>query len=219
MDRGNIFSGGAFRVTVYATSTLLTVFVLTGIVGYRYLQQAQYEHARNWAQPVIGMFQNLYAEGGDAAVAERVRHMADWQDPASRLLSVYRESGDVIGGAFKLRIAPQSWHVRSIVPEEDSGQSSEYYLQSVKIGTHTFVVGEDLTPLVRIEAIFIRTLMIIGSFLGYFASRATQIKLEHMGRALRRFADGDTAIRLPVTTANDQIDVIAQSRTMACINA
>ncbi|MFC6758468.1 hypothetical protein ACFQFQ_01450 [Sulfitobacter porphyrae] len=108
MDRGNIFSGGAFRVTVYATSTLLTVFVLTGIVGYRYLQQAQYEHARNWAQPVIGMFQNLYAEGGDAAVAERVQHMADWQDPASRLLSVYRESGDVIGGAFKLRIAPRA---------------------------------------------------------------------------------------------------------------
>lgn len=218
MDRGNIFSGGAFRVTVYATSTLLTVFLLTGIVGYRYLQQAQYEHARNWAQPVIGMFQNLYAQGGDAAVAERVQHMAEWQDPASRLLSVYRESGDVIGGAFKLRIAPQSWHVRSIVTEEDSGQSSEYYLQSVKIGTHTFVVGEDLTPLVRIEAIFIRTLMIIGSFLaacfvalGYFASRSIQVKLEHMGRALRRFADGDTAIRLPVTTANDQIDRVAQT--------
>ena len=75
MDRGNVFSGGAFRVTVYATLVLAIVFVATAIAGYRYLQQEQYEQARTRTAPVIDMYRDIQARGGDAAVEAHLRGM------------------------------------------------------------------------------------------------------------------------------------------------
>ncbi|NIZ12739.1 HAMP domain-containing sensor histidine kinase [Phaeobacter sp. HF9A] len=218
MDRGNILSGGAFRVTVYATLTLLIVFMLTGILGYRFLQRAQFEHAQDRGAPVIESFRKIHAEGGDQAIAATAKTISDWVGPTSRLLSIYSSSGESLGGTFAIQLPPQGWHVRSIANATDPTHPREYYLTSVKIGSYTFVVGEDLAPLRRIEAIFVRTLMVIGAFLslsfvalGYLTSKGIQSKLEQMGDALQRFAAGAMAVRLPTSRSNDQVDRVARS--------
>ena len=97
-----------------------------------------------------------------------------------------------------------------------TGEMQQFYLTSVQIGAHRFVIGEDLAPLERIEAIFIRTLMLIGALLsllfialGYSTSRSVQIKLEQLDKGLTAFAGGDTSARLPVLPANDQIDRVS----------
>jgi signal transduction histidine kinase len=213
MDRGNVFSGGAFRVTVYATLLLAVVFVLTAIAGYRYLQDEQYEQVRARAEPVIGAYRSIHDQGGDAAVAAHLSETAS----RAEVLSVRDASDTRIGGGFDLSMPVAGWHVRQ-VPTGAEGQSEPYYLRAEQIGSHRFVIGEALAPLQRVEFIFIRTLMSIGALLalafvalGYLTSRSVQGKLEQMGRALQRFAGGETDTRLPVAAANDQVDRIAQT--------
>ncbi|UOA28645.1 HAMP domain-containing sensor histidine kinase [Pseudosulfitobacter sp. DSM 107133] len=213
MDRGNVFSGGAFRVTVYATLVLAIVFVLTAVAGYRYLQEEQYGQVRARAEPVIGMYRSIYSQGGDAAVAAYLGKTAS----RAEVLSVRDASDTRIGGGFDLSMPVAGWHVRQ-VPTGAEGQSEPYYLRAEQIGSHRFVIGEALAPLQRVEFIFIRTLMSIGALLalafvalGYLTSRSVQGKLEQMGRALQRFAGGETDVRLPVAAANDQVDRIAQT--------
>lgn len=217
MDRGNVFSGGAFRVTVYATLVLAIVFVATAIAGYRYLQEEQYEQARARTAPVIEMYRDIQARGGDAAVAAHLREMAAPLGPVERVLSVRDESGAQVGGWFDLTLPPGGWRVQDM-PAAADGSSERYYVRVEQIGGLRFIFGEALAPLERVEIIFIRTLMIIGAFLslafialGYLTSRSVQRKLERMGAALRAFAGGDTDARLPVATTNDQVDRIAQT--------
>ncbi len=218
MDRGNIFSGGAFRVTVYATLILAIVFLLTAVSGYVYLQDEQFEQSRDRGKPVIELFQQIYADGGDAAVLAHLAQVSSWARPTSKLLGVYHETGEIIGGAYHLIVKPQDWHVRSVVTNQDTGTAEEFYLTSVSIGSHTFVIGEAIAPLQRVETIFIRTLMFIGTFLslafvalGYLTSRSVQVKLEHMDQALGKFAGGNIDIRLPVSNSNDQIDRVSST--------
>ena len=217
MDRGSILSGGAFRVTVYATAVLALVFLLTAMLGYRYLQQEQYEQSQDRIQPIITMFQNLYEQGGDQAVAEHISRIKEAGGHANNLLTVFNEEGRKVAGAFNVKIIPQDWHVRTIITHQEMDLTGEYYLTSVKIGAHTFVIGEDLAPLERIETIFIRTLAMIGAFLGlvfialgYGTSSAIERKLEQMGDTLERVSDGDTNARLSLSNANDQIDRLSR---------
>lgn len=216
MDRGNVFSGGAFRATLYATFAMIAVFFTTAIIGYRYLQEEQLAQSRDRLQPVIEMFQYAYDTGGDAAVREHLAKLSDATVSAAKVLSVRAPTGDFIDGRFKLEIPPQSWHKRAVVTDLASGSMEQYYLTSIQIGAHTFVIGEDLEPLERIEAIFIQTLMLIGALLslvfialGYGMSRSVQIKLEQLDKGLSAFAGGDTTARLPVQPANDQIDRVS----------
>tara|TARA_R110002033_G_scaffold5947_6_gene24388 strand:+ start:4230 stop:5591 length:1362 start_codon:yes stop_codon:yes gene_type:complete len=215
MDRGNVFSGGAFRVTVYATLVLAIVFVATAIAGYTYLQDEQYEQVRARAAPVIEMYRDIEARGGDAAVTAHLDETAGLAGTIDRLLSVRDASGAQIAGQFDLSLPPGGWQVQEI--PTDGGHAS-YYLSVEQIGGMRLVIGEALAPLERVEIIFIRTLMIIGGVLslafvalGYLTSRSVQRKLERMGQALRAFAGGDTDARLPVATSNDQVDRIAQT--------
>lgn len=217
MDRGNVFSGGAFRVTVYATLVLAIVFVATAIAGYRYLQEEQYEQARARTAPVVEMYRDIQARGGDAAVVTHLRGMAARVGPVERVLSVRDEGGAQIGGRLNLTLSPGGWQVQDIAAAAD-GTPKRYYLRVEQIGGLQFVFGEALAPLERVEIIFIRTLMIIGAFLalafialGYLTSRSVQRKLERMGAALRAFAGGDTDARLSVAATNDQVDRIAQT--------
>jgi len=216
MDRGNVFSAGAFRATLRATFAMIAVFLTTAIIGYRYLQEKQLGQSRARLQPVIEMFQYAYDTGGDAAVRAHLAKLSATPVSAAKVLSARAPSGEYIGGRFKLEITLQSWHKRSLVTDPASGEMQQFYLTSVQIGAHRFVMGEDLAPLERIEAIFIRTLMLIGALLslvfialGYGTSRSVQIKLEQLDKGLTAFAGGDTSDHLPVLPANDQIDRVS----------
>lgn len=96
MDRGNVFSGGAFRATLYATFAMIAVFLTTAIIGYRYLQEEQLGQSRVRLQPVIEMFQYAYDSGGDAAVRAHLAKLSATPVSAANVLSAR-----ALGGLYR----------------------------------------------------------------------------------------------------------------------
>jgi len=216
MDRGNIFSGGAFRVTVYATTVLVALCITVAFAGYRYIQNEQINQLRGFLAPIGTALHTIQQGEGDAEFLIDARILSRQLEPSGRLIAVFDATGEQIIGARRVTPDITDWSVRAL-PGPDGTPGQEYYLTASTIGTHTLVVGASLEPVERIGEAFIRILFLITAFLsiifialGYATSRMVQLKLERLGDTLALVGEGHTDARLPVSPANDQIDRVAR---------
>jgi len=216
MDRGNVFSGGAFRVTLYATAVLVVLCSVIAFVGYRYIQDEQLLQLRTFLSPTAEGLRLEAAENGVDEFIEQGQRLAKAFEQKARLIAVYDSTGRQIVGSPGLVPDFEGWAIRPVAIG-DGGEAEDYCMSATDIAGMTVVVGAALVSVHRIENTLIRTLFSITAFLamifialGYGTSRVVQSKLEGIENALERVGDGDRDVRLPVFAANDQIDRVAR---------
>lgn len=217
MDRVNIFSGGAFRVTLYATSILVFVTVAMAAVGYRSIQAELYQQIREQIGAIVTALQTIQQTKGDAALLEEARIAATGLDRIGRSLDLFDAEGQKVVGTLLVVPDFDGWTTRDLQMDASPAATQDLYLVSARLGVHTLVVGAPLGELHRIEVAFIRILFAITAFLsilfiglGYATSRLAQRKLDQMSDTLERVSDGQTDARLIVSSANDQIDRVSR---------
>ncbi|MGB3243053.1 MAG: HAMP domain-containing sensor histidine kinase [Sulfitobacter sp.] len=216
MDRGNIFSGGAFRVTLYATLVLIAVCTITAVFGYRYIQEAQLAQLRDRLQFVTEALEETYDQSGSDALIQEIETVGNRIVRDGQIVSLINQSGEWIAGSHLNGTDFANTAKRKLTLGSGTGDTAEYYLTKSVIGPYVLLTGANLGPVRSVELVFIRSLMLIAAFLtlvfitlGYLTSRGIQAKLELIDATLGKFANGEVSIRLPVSTSNDQVDRVS----------
>lgn len=216
MDRGNILSGGAFRVTVYATLVLVVVAFLTAFFGHRDIEAQQLREIRDRFEPVVASFQTVLANEGEEGFLEQAQLMVPKLERMNRLIAVFDASGTQVAGSVPIPHDFDGWATVAVQTELSPSGQQDAYLFATTIGARRLVIGSSLAYVEQVEAVFVRSVILVTSalsllfvVLGYVTSRSVQIKLERIDETLQRFSDGQTDARLELSAANDQIDRVS----------
>ncbi len=213
MLRGNVFSGAAFRVTLYATAILVAVTVAMATYGYRTIQTELYGQIQGQVGTLVETLRTAHQDGGDEGLAARAKGLAAGMLRNNQYLNLFDRDGQKLIGSLNVVPDFDGWARRTV----QSDTPEEFYLFATRVGTHTLVVAVRLAEIHRIEIVFIRSLAAITAFLailfitlGYITSRLVEDKLEGMSRTLEQVGGGDTGARLKISDANDQIDRVSR---------
>ncbi len=219
MDRGNIFSGGSFRATLYGTLVFLVVMVVSGLLAHRFVENRLEEDLQSQIDASAAAFEAVFREEGRTGLAETLTRMAPELNRTHRIAALFDETGAQIIGNRRVSPDIPNWSIQMVADAGGAqGEPARYYLKRVPLDDMTMVLGRDMRFIDQIELRLIQSLIAVGGLmtlvfitLGYRISRSVQDKLEQMDTILGRVATGDGDARLPVSSANDQIDRVSRA--------
>lgn len=216
MDRANILSGGSFRATFYGAVAFLGVLAVSGVLAIWFIENGLRDQMRIQLTAEINAFHEHFETGGAAGVIGEARELAPIFARTHVLLLVFDAEGNRLVGRRDVTPDFSGWVTREVAGGVSGLPAQDYYMTAVPLGDLTLVIGRDLQFLHQFELVTIQAFLVVGAimtlvliFLGYWISRQVQNKLDAMGEALFRVAQGETEVRLAVSDDGDQIDRIA----------
>lgn len=220
MDRGNIFSGSSFRATLYGAIVFLVIMAVAGILAHRFIDNHLMDDLRSQIDADMTHYQELFQEAGLEGLIARINQRAAPPGQGHQVVALFDSQGAMIAGNRAVDAHFASTSVQKIADDDhDLGETYAYFLMNRALGDDILVIGRDLRRVDGIKGALVQSMIAIGAVMtlvfitiGYQMSRTIQTKLEQIDDTLERVANGDSDIRLPVSSVNDQID--RMSRTM-----
>ncbi|MEO8224166.1 MAG: HAMP domain-containing sensor histidine kinase [Gammaproteobacteria bacterium] len=211
----NVFSGGAFRSALLFVLAFLVVQVVTGVALYYTASSALYDQLEGQISEEALLFQQIYARGGRAALADAVGKLESPALAGDRAVGLFDQQGLRIAGNLDLAPDYLGWRTTTfdrLLPHPHG----EYRLYATSLDAGTVVVGRNTRFIQAAVDRLLFSLVLAGLavtvtslLIGYWSSRQMLGKLEILSTTLEMTSQGDTAVRIPVSGSNDQIDHIA----------
>lgn len=171
----------------------------------------------NLAEVESELLREIYARQGQAGLERAIRRMGQDGQVAERTYGLFNSENLKLAGEFPARPDFVGIGRRPVEVVRAGAINGRYVVFVERVDALTLVVGRDDT-LVRhamkrlsIGAAGFGTLLIaLLLFLGLWASRTAQMRLDRMDAGLQSFAQGQIKTRLPVSERNDQIDRVSE---------
>lgn len=216
MHLGNISSGASFKAALLFVAVFLTVMASTGWVVASMLRVSLIEELEAEISADTNFLVQTYKQGGYATLVNVVHQMAKAPVHSERVVALFSPSGERLAG---LDIAqPDFIGWGALAPSDIKGMNNSKY--RVYVTSHNdivIVVGQSTELIQAAQDSLLVTLITAGLFVtgmtplvGYAISRRVFRRLETIAQTLEKVSQGNTAIRLPVQSSNDQIDRISR---------
>ncbi len=216
MDHASIFSGAAFRTAVHAALAVMATLIATALMAFLFVQQTLEQEIQREILTEQVMLREIYDKGGEAAL---LRTIAEINNPVSlsrRAIGAFGPDGLKLAGNIAQAPGQHSFARTALRIAGKGDAALPYYVYTTLFDQIVLVIGHDLSAVTATERRLV--LALIGSglaaglvilLIGYASSRKSLRKLNSLEATLNEVSQGDTAIRVPVTGENDQIDRIA----------
>lgn len=201
---------------LWVTAIVVVVMGFAGWYVYTQVTGALTEQLRLRITEDYSLISQAYDRGGEQGMVEFIDQATATRSATTFSFGMFGRDGRYfIGSVTK---APQfsGW---GVVPVDgtDASEPNQQMAYAGEIGDHVVVVGLTSRIVQRVGDAVIRALAVAGlaivaaGLLTAFAfSRGTSFKLHAMTRTLEQVGRGNSDIRLPIGSANDQIDFVSR---------
>lgn len=216
MPPASAFSGSAFRSAIMVL--VVAAFVLSG-AGWLILSMTRTALEGQLRARILEDFDLLgdaFAEDGEVGLVQFISSATATRSDKQYAFGMFAKDGTYMTGNIMAMPAATGWEVVG----ESSGQpvgEAGFLEYSENIGDHLVVVGRSLDVVMATIGAIVSAMIISGILvalaavgIGVFLSRGVSVKLEAMARTLDEVSRGNSEIRLPVGTANDQVDAVSR---------
>ncbi len=217
MDRANVLSGTAFRTAVYATLAVLATLVVAGVGAFVFVQQTLEEEIKHQMLAEQVMLREIYERGGEAALIQTIAEISNPVALSQRAIGLFGPDGLKLAGNISYVPRDDNFHRTSLTINGNGETPRPYYVHTALLDQIVVVVGRDLSLITATERRLIIALCCSGLLaaivillIGFVASSKSLRKLSSLETTLDQISQGDTGIRVPVTSENDQIDRISR---------
>jgi len=216
MPHASAFSGSAFRSAIMVL--VVAAIVLSG-AGWLILSMTRNALEGQLQARILEDFDLLgdaFAEDGEVGLVQFISSATATRSDKQYAFGMFAKDGTYMTGNIMTLPAATGWEVVG----ESSGQpvgEAGFLEYSKNIGDHLVVVGRSLDVVMATIGAIVSAMIISGIVvalsavgIGVFLSRGVSVKLEAMAKTLDEVSRGNTDIRLPVGTANDQVDAVSR---------
>lgn len=216
MSRASAFSGSAFRT---AMGVLLIVGAVLGVAGWLVFtttRTALDEELRSRIIEDFDLLRDAYAQGAEQGLVAFIQSASATRSDKAYVFGMFTKDGVHLTGNITTAPTLRGWDTIANSTNQRLGEDA-YLVYVEELGDHIVLVGGSLrivtaTSRVVLSAILVSGLVIAIASLatGYLLSRGVSSKLEVMSKALEDVSRGNADTRVPVSTANDQIDQVSR---------
>jgi len=220
MRRGNILSGGAFTAALLSLGAFMAVLLALGAILYIVLSGAMERDVDNQLLEEEQLFLQIYDRYGQQALVDAIGQMETPAVAGRRVAGLFDADGRRLAGNLDTLPLSEGWmtlEFNQLLPRPNGLYRLHASSTTPLDGAATLVVGYNIRVLQRTEWQLLYSLLLAGAAVtiasiaaGYAVSRRMFGKLEAMSETLEAVSRGDMAVRIPVSSLNDQIDRIAQ---------
>ena len=215
MPQNNITSGAAFRSAVVSLICYLIVLCIVGFAIYHIIKSAMMQELEAQITSEVILFQEIYQQGGQAALVESIKSLEKQHTPTPRLIGLFNQDFAKLAGNSGLAPDFLGWKTSKL--EIDIGKPEiKYRAFTQTIDSSTIVVGRHMKLIDAVLNALFWVLISAGIIVcvcslltGYYASRRVLIRLNRLASTLDKVSKGNTKIRLDIDHSNDQIDRIS----------
>lgn len=215
-SRFNILRSSAFRLGM-TFWLLFTLCFGLGLFGfYTTLQERMFNRIDSSIVERLENVQRVYEQDGLEAVIEMAESKSDSPMKSSMGFHLSTTQGDRIAGNVPICITQPGWDV---LGGEDLGleaDDSTYRFLTSDVGGNVISLGksmDDLVELRRIAMMCSLWMLALSTALAlavaFVFTQRTQRRVNEISGALNKVAAGNLRARLPITSADDDIDILS----------
>ena len=216
MLRGNILSGAPFRAAILFVGIFIVILTMTSAVLYRLTEFSLYRELEDQIDEETVLFSELYKRGGQGALVSALRQFERPVIAQERIAGLFDAQGNKLAGNIPSAPDLVGWQSLTIALQRPGG-GGNFHAVAVRLEASTLVVGRNtgfidavLKRLVYDFAIAGLVVVLASLLIGYVLSRRMFFKLKRLAEILSSVSRGDMQARVPVESANDQIDRISR---------
>ena len=207
-------SGEAFRLMIWITLVLAIVLVAAGAFVFRQVTDALDQQIQSLISEDYALVADAFERGGEQGLVEFITWATATRNTTNFVFGLFTDKGVHLVGAINTLPRFEGWG--NIDAEVAAGA---YPLRAYvgPIGDHTLVVGLSLRIVQTTSDAVVQSLALAGVGIAGFGlitafelSRRTSLRLGAMARALDQVSRGSSAVRLPISKRNDQIDFVSR---------
>lgn len=212
MRRADIFRSSGFRIAILYTGLFLVAAVIAGAASYLIIrQELVLRHDRSVEQD-YRFFEGIYQTGGRTDLIETAKTQARAVRPDDKVILLLDETGKKLAG-----------NVNPVDGLLQSGEVSaarlglngdyDYFVIKRKLGDVTAIVGSSGEDVSEVEEVFFQgaawaALLLVAISLSGGLALAVRMngRISEIRQALKEVAGGRFDIRMPKSSAGDDID-------------
>lgn len=215
----NTLSGHAFKLSAKLVALFCVVLFAVSYLVYQATSQALLFEQQEQIEEEVILLSQILEQSGSQGLVEALGGLSTTYVPVGHLLGVFNEADNRMAG--NMSVAPDfvGWKTAtaSVLTSPSQQQSGRYHTKVIYRNGLTLVVGRSEQLIVAVQRQLILWLA-LGSaiivfatiILGAMASQKAARKIRHMDQVLAKAADGDSQVRVKVTSARplEQLDLL-----------
>ncbi|MEP5758650.1 MAG: ATP-binding protein [Litoreibacter sp.] len=217
MRLGSLIRSEPFKAAVRVLCVFMVLFILASWTLIRSVEATLGDDLKAFIQVEAELLSQIYREEGREGLLSAIKEMGNQGHASDRVYGLFDERKLSLTGPMSTQPDFIGFDTRELSVLNGARIAGEYVLRVDQFDALTLVVGRngDMIANARHRLLFGLTvfgglLILCTLFLGIWAARRSQLRLDEMETALRDISAGQLDARLPVGVQNDQFDRVAR---------
>lgn len=216
MRHAKATAGDAFRLMTWVTIILTVVLAGAGTFVFRQVSDVLSAQIQSRVAEDFALVTDAFEHGGELGMVDFINWATSTRDATAFAFGLFTDTGVHVGGEIRTRPPFDGWG--DLATEATAAAATDPLKAFVgKVGDYTVVVGRSLRVVRITSDAVIQTLALaglgivcLGLITAFELSRRTSLRLRTMARTLDYVSRGNSAIRLPISKRDDQIDFVSR---------